>query len=87
MKNTHRLLPVSIVRLTLKPVIFVVILIGVLSGCASNVKSWEKGILAEDHMQLGGGDAQVIKVNEHVFTSKEGSFGGGGIGGGGCGCN
>ena len=38
-------------------------------------------------MQLGGGDAELTKVNEHTFTSKEGSFGGGGIGGGGCGCN
>jgi hypothetical protein len=58
-----------------------------MTGCTSNIKSWEKGILAKDNMQLGGGDAQVTKVNEHVLTSKEGSFGGGGIGGGGCGCN
>jgi hypothetical protein len=58
-----------------------------LSGCTSKVKPWEKGILAEKHMQLGGGDAPSKKINEHVFTSKEGSFGGGGIGGGGCGCN
>lgn len=56
-------------------------------GCTSTVKPWEKGTLAEKHMQLGGGDAMNKKVNEHVFTSKEGSFGGGGIGGGGCGCN
>lgn len=38
-------------------------------------------------MQIGGGSPLLMKVNEHVFTSKEGSFGGGGIGGGGCGCN
>ena len=38
-------------------------------------------------MQIGGGSPLLIKVNEHVFTSKEGSFGGGEIGGGGCGCN
>ncbi len=57
------------------------------SACTSKVKPWEKGILAQKHMQLGGGDAMMKKVNEHVFTSKEGSFGGGGIGGGGCGCN
>ncbi|NQY22011.1 MAG: DUF4266 domain-containing protein [Campylobacteraceae bacterium] len=56
-------------------------------GCTSKVKAWEKGILAEKHMQIGGGSPLLMKVNEHVFTSKEGSFGGGGIGGGGCGCN
>lgn len=67
----------------------VLVLLSVLffSACSSKVKAWEKGILAEKHMQLGGGDAMMKKVNEHVFTSKEGSFGGGGIGGGGCGCN
>lgn len=59
----------------------------VLTACSSNVKSWEKGVLAEEHMQLGGGSASMTKVNEHTFTSKEASFGGGGIGGGGCGCN
>lgn len=57
-----------------------------LGACASNVKPWEKGTLAEPHMQFGGGDS-IKKVHEHVFSSKEGSFGGGGIGGGGCGCN
>lgn len=57
-----------------------------LSGCASDVKAWEKGTLAEPRMQMGGGDA-IHAVHEHVFTSKEGSFGGTGIGGGGCGCN
>ncbi len=56
-------------------------------ACSSNVKSWEKGILAEDRMQLGGGNAPLLKVNEHTFTSKEATFGGMGIGGGGCGCN
>jgi len=57
------------------------------TACTSKVKAWEKGTLAQKNMQLGGGDAMCKKINEHVFTSKEGSFGGGGIGGGGCGCN
>jgi len=43
--------------------------------------------LAEENMQLGGGNAPMSKVNEHTFTSKEATFGGLGIGGGGCGCN
>lgn len=67
--------------------IFILSLVVIFTGCSSNVKPWQKGTLAEEHMQLGGGDAQATKVNEHSFTSKEGSFGGGGIGGGGCGCN
>lgn len=72
----------------MKQIIFICTIGTILfSGCASNVKPWEKGILAEKHMQLGGGDGPTKKINEHVFTSKEGSFGGGGIGGGGCGCN
>lgn len=56
-------------------------------GCASGPKPWEKGNLAKKQMQLGGGDSLQTKVNEHVFSSKEGSFGGSGVGGGGCGCN
>lgn len=66
---------------------FSLFLIFFLAGCSSKVKPWEKGILAEKKMQLGGGDAMMKKTNEHVFTSKEASFGGIGIGGGGCGCN
>ncbi|MFK2821804.1 DUF4266 domain-containing protein [Malaciobacter sp. WC5094] len=58
-----------------------------LSACHQEVKPWEKGTLAQANMQLGGGDAMIKKINEHIFTSKEASFGGNGIGGGGCGCN
>lgn len=57
------------------------------NGCVKEVKPWEKATLAEENMQLGGGDAMIKKINEHIFTSKEGTFGGNGIGGGGCGCN
>ncbi|NQY54667.1 MAG: DUF4266 domain-containing protein [Campylobacteraceae bacterium] len=68
---------------------FIIIISIVLSltSCSKIVKPWEKNILAENKMQLGGGDSMIKKVNEHVFTSKEASFGGNGIGGGGCGCN
>ncbi len=59
-----------------------------LAGCSFQApKPWEKGNLSLDRMQLGGGDSLQVQVNEHVFTSKEGSFGGNGVGGGGCGCN
>lgn len=57
-------------------------------GCANGgPKPWEKGNLAKKQMQLGGSDSLQTQVNEHVFSSKEGSYGGNGIGGGGCGCN
>lgn len=70
-----------------KSVILIVTILTFFTACSKEVKPWEKGILAEENMQLGGGDAMIKKVNEHIFTSKEGSFGGNGIGGGGCGCN
>ena len=58
-----------------------------LSGCAtSNVKPWQKGTLAMPVMSPQG-DASLVALNEHVFTSKEASKGGGGVAGGGCGCN
>ncbi len=57
-----------------------------LTGCIKPVKSWQKGTLAHERMQIGG-DPIIKKINEHVFTSKEATVGGGGIGGGGCGCN
>lgn len=56
------------------------------SGCAS-VKAWEKGQLARDDMQAGGPYPMLVMMHEHVFSSKEASKGGNGVGGGGCGCN
>lgn len=70
-----------------KKIIFSIFVLVCFSSCVRDVKPWQKATLAERKMQLGGGDAMIKKVNEHVFTSKESSFGGNGIGGGGCGCN
>ena len=64
------------------------ILIGVLlfaAGCVE-VKPWQKGNLAKKHMAFDTDPAES-KFTQHVYTSKEGSSGGYGIGGGGCGCN
>lgn len=66
---------------------FLVVLSLFVLGCSDGPKPWEKGNLAKDEMQLGGGDSAQSKMNEHVFTSKESTFGGNGVGGGGCGCN
>lgn len=66
---------------------FIALVLVFFIGCANEPKPWEKGNLASEQMQLGGADPLQTQVNEHVFSSKEGSFGGGGVGGGGCGCN
>ncbi len=59
-----------------------------LSACASitPVAPWEKGYLARPEMTF---EVDVLDQNftEHTYFSKEGSFGGAGVGGGGCGCN
>jgi len=62
----------------------------VLNGCAlqkSNVKPWQKGILAKETMSISGGNTLFYKYQKHIYFSKEASKGGGGVAGGGCGCN
>lgn len=55
-------------------------------GCATNVKPWERGDLAKDHMAVEP-DGMWRTINEQVVTSKEASSGGYSVAGGGCGCN
>lgn len=58
-----------------------------LSGCSSlGVKVYERGILAQDDMQLVSEPLEV-GFEDHTYFSKEASTGGRGFGGGGCGCN
>lgn len=58
-----------------------------LGGCSVEpVRPWERDLLAKPEMQLVP-DAVENYLDEHVFFSKEGSYGGQGVGGGGCGCN
>ncbi|MEO7499078.1 MAG: DUF4266 domain-containing protein [Betaproteobacteria bacterium] len=59
-----------------------------LAGCATldPPKPWEKGQLARPEMQFDA-DPLEARMNQHVYTSKEGAAGGYGVGGGGCGCN
>ncbi|MDQ6618621.1 MAG: DUF4266 domain-containing protein [Pseudomonadota bacterium] len=58
------------------------------AGCAGYAppQPWEKGELAKPAMQFDA-DALDAKLEQHVYTSKEGAAGGFGVGGGGCGCN
>ncbi len=61
-----------------------------LQACAAfrlePVKPWQRGILAQEAMQLEADPAERF-ADEHIYFSKEGSTGGRAVGGGGCGCN
>lgn len=65
-----------------------VMLTAVLSaGCAwAPPKPWEKDLLARPAMALDA-DPLDRRFTQHIYTSKENSSGGSGVGGGGCGCN
>lgn len=58
-----------------------------LGGCASlGVQPWERGLLAQEEMALGG-DGIDAGLDDHIYFSKEATSGGRGFAGGGCGCN
>ena len=58
------------------------------AGCGAlpPVQPWEKGMLAKPAMGFSG-DRLEAKMAEQIYSSKEGTAGGAGVGGGGCGCN
>lgn len=64
------------------------IALGLLGGCSNlgQVQAWEKGDLAKPQMTFDG-DPLDLRFTQHIYTSKENSSGGYGVGGGGCGCN
>ena len=55
------------------------------SGC-TQIKPWERDILAQDNMKLDPSPIETA-LDEHIYFSKEAASGGQGVGGGGCGCN
>jgi len=59
-----------------------------LQGCSvvQTVEPWQKGNLAKPEMTFDD-DPLERGYREHIYTSKEASAGGSGLGGGGCGCN
>lgn len=57
------------------------------SGCAwAPPKPWERDLLAKPAMALEA-DSLDRRFTQHIYSSKENSSGGEGVGGGGCGCN
>jgi hypothetical protein len=68
--------------------LFVLVTCVLCTGCSiTEVQPWEKGRLADEDMLFGGPNPMIKKFDEHIFTSKETTKGGGGVSGGGCGCN
>ena len=60
-----------------------------LSSCSEKlcrVKPYERGNLASPLM-ASDRDPLLKAMTEHAYFSREATFGGGGVGGGGCGCN
>ena len=57
----------------MKQIIFICAIGTILfSGCTSKVKPWEKGVLAEKNMQLGGGDGPSKRfMNMYLHLKKE----------------
>ncbi|HUL52099.1 MAG TPA: DUF4266 domain-containing protein [Opitutaceae bacterium] len=61
-----------------------------LSGCTNaglvRVQPWERGTLA-DYTMRPDRDPVATAMADHIYTSRESSTGGRGVGGSGCGCN
>ena len=78
----------------MKKILITLFLLAPLAGCnlwqgmtvVEDVKPWQRGILAQEAMQLPH-DSMHAYTDDHVYFSKEASTGGNGVGGGGCGCN
>lgn len=75
----------------MKPLVwslFAVGIVGALGGCSTQgpVQAWEKGNLTKAGMAMEA-DPLDQRFMQHIYTSKENSTGGTGVGGGGCGCN
>ncbi len=57
------------------------------AGCSiAPPRPWQKELLARPAMAMYG-DALEQRYSAHIYTSKENSSGGAGVGAGGCGCN
>lgn len=69
----------------MKSVVAVFLLVVFLTGC-STVSPWQRGTLAREDMSWTP-DRLEATLNDHVYFSKEASFGGTAAAGGGCGCN
>ena len=72
----------------MKVLAIMVLVLFFLQGCSlvQTVEPWQKGNLSKPEMTFDD-DPLERGYREHIYTSKEASAGGSGLGGGGCGCN
>jgi hypothetical protein len=78
----------TIMKMTI-PSICGAIVIPALGSCSASlvrVKPYERGTLAKPVMAESIDPLQKA-MTEHAYFSREATYGGGGVGGGGCGCN
>jgi hypothetical protein len=66
-------------------ILLLVILVATTGGC-THVRPWDRDHLA-DYTMRPDRDPLTSAVNEHMWFSREATYGGRGVGGGGCGCN
>ena len=69
----------------MKLIAIALLLIACGAGCA-NVKPWQREALS-DYILRAYRDLLADLNNEHMWFSREATYGGRGVGGGGCGCN
>jgi uncharacterized protein YceK len=69
---------------TTKRLLIVLLVVISASGCAS-VRPWQRELLAQPGMRVD--PTPESDAEQHMLSSREGSFGGYGASGGGCGCN
>jgi hypothetical protein len=71
----------------LVPALLLLALAGLTGGCAAAaMRPWDRDLLAERKMSFTPSPRQSA-VDQHIYSSREGSTGGLEVGGGGCGCN
>ena len=74
----------------MRPSLWIIIAVFMLLQACSSIykppQPWERDILAQEKMSIGG-DAAETSADDHIYFSKEASRIGRSIGGGGCGCN
>lgn len=73
-------------RRLLRTVVLLAPLAGLGACTIAPPKPWEKDVLARPAMWMDA-DPLAQRFRQHIYTSKENSSGGDGVGGGGCGCN
>lgn len=76
--------PTRIIHLLLLPAVAAALLPSC-SPALVRVQPYERGNLSRPVM--ADGNTLRAAMTEHAYFSREGSFGGAGVGGGGCGCN